>query len=143
MTVIAYDGHTLAADSQLNYGTTRLQCEKLFRLPDGGVVGFAGPSGKCHRLLRWMRGEGKRPLRLSNAHAIRVDPSGAVFLYAESSEPECITSRYVAIGCGDEFALGCMKSGKTAAEAVAMTIDHDSQCGGPVMTLQPCKQPLG
>lgn len=141
MTVIAWDGATLAADSQLNYGNTRLACEKLFSLPDGGIVGFAGDAAKCQRLLRWLRGEGPRPRRLANAHAIRVDAAGVAYLYAETSEAERITSRYVAIGCGDDFAMGCMVSGRSSAEAVALTIEHNSQCGPPVVTLQPGKQP--
>lgn len=137
MTVIAYDGHTLAADSQLNYGTTRLKCDKLFELPDGGIVGLAGSAAKCSRLLRYMREGGPIPKRLLNTHAIRVNADGTVDLYAESIEPERITSRVIAIGCGGDFAMGCMVSGKTSAEAVALTIEHDSQCGPPVVTLRP------
>ena len=141
MTCVAWDGVTLAADSQLNYGTTRLQCEKLFTLPDGGVVGLAGPAAKCSRLLRYISGDGPAPKRLLGVHAIRIHANGAADLYAESIEPERITSRVIAIGCGGDFAMGCMVAGKTAAEAVALTIEHDSQCGPPVVTLQPCNQP--
>lgn len=135
MTVIAWDGTTLAADSQLNYGTTRLQCDKIFRLPDGGIVGLAGPAAKCSRLLRYMREEGPPPKRLQACHAIRVGHDG-VFLYAESTEPERITSSVIAIGCGGDFAMGAMRAGKSAEEAVALTIEHDSQCGPPVVTLR-------
>lgn len=141
MTVIAWDGHTLAADSQLNYGTTRLKCDKLFALPDGGVAGLAGNAAKCSRLLRYMRGDGPAPKRLIGVHAIRVNPDGTADLFAESAEPERITSRAIAIGCGGDFALGCMASGKTSAEAVALAIEHDSQCGPPVVTLRPRSGP--
>lgn len=135
MTVIAWDGETLAADSQLNFGNTRLTCEKLYRLPDGSIVGLAGTAAKCTRLLRFMRGEGPAPKRLMGCHAIRVSADG-VYLYAETTEPERLTSRRIAIGCGGDFAAGAMAAGKSAAEAVALTIENDTQCGPPVVTMR-------
>lgn len=136
MTVIAWDGETLAADSQLNYGTNRLTCEKLFRLSDGGMVGMAGTAAKCIRLLRYIRGEGPAPKRLMSTEAIRVHPDGTVDLYPSTAVPERITSKLVVIGCGGNIALGAMAAGKTAAEAVAIAIEHDSNCGGPVVTMR-------
>ena len=54
MTIIAWDGKTLAAGKASTNCGYRRTCTKIFRVP-GGLVGFAGNGSRAMALLEWFR----------------------------------------------------------------------------------------
>jgi hypothetical protein len=54
MTIIAWDGKTLAADRAGTNCGYRRTVTKIFRVP-GGIVGFAGDGSRAMALLEWFR----------------------------------------------------------------------------------------
>ena len=144
MTVICWDGTTLAADSSLTLAGVRFSCEKIERFPDGSLFGAAGDGDDGLRLADFLKkgGKGRKP-KCDTVHALHILTDGRVHLYALSARPERITSPFAAIGTGSKFAMAIMWAGGDAAKACEAAIALDKSCSAPVQTLQPCKQPLG
>jgi len=120
MTIIAWDGRTLAADSSTTIGNTIEQRpdSKITVLPDGRAFAAAGASADVQRFRAWMAGDGRPP-------PIMVEPqSFAALLCVPDADPtarvKCFliegdslaypmeVSGLQAIGAGRDFVLGAM-----------------------------------
>ena len=115
MTCIAWDGKTLAADKMscsVGYGYT---VTKIYRLANGGIVGFSGDGDGAMALLAWLN-----------------SPRDAA-AYPLGQSIEC--QRY-AMGHGRDFALAAMHLGKSAREAVEVACALDVFCGNGIDTLE-------
>lgn len=141
MTVIAFDGKTLAADKQCTaFGYAHI-VTKIHRVP-GGLVGFTGNSGHAAALLAWFRDS--RPVENwpkahdESAGAIFVCETGEVLCYSGTDGPygEKREDKFMAFGCGRDYALAAMYLGKTAAEAVEIACALDVNCGMGIDTLE-------
>lgn len=142
MTVVAWDGKTLAADSAVTVGGMRLACEKIERFPDGSLYGAAGDGDETVKLADFIRkgGTGRRP-KCESVYALHILPDGTVNLYSGSAWPDRITSPFVAIGSGCKYAMAVMWAGFDSARACEAAIALDKSCSAPVVTLQHSKQP--
>lgn len=137
MTVIAYDGKTLAADKQSTVVGYAHTVSKIFRVP-GGRVGFPGQASHCMALLEWFKG-GRKPAEYPKSD----DPAGALFIADDGSvwgyggpHPEKYEDKFVAQGCGRDYALAAMYLGKPAREAVEIACALDVNCGNGVDVLE-------
>lgn len=135
MTVIAWDGKTLAADKQCTNAGYPTKVVKIFRV-QGGIVGFAGNASHAHALLKWFeegRDQNKWPKSQSDtaADAIFVDDTGKAFLYDGLNGPfaQPVYDKFAALGCGRDFALAAMFLGKGAFDAVQVACALDIHCG--------------
>lgn len=138
MTIVAWDGKTLAADKQstnVGYGHT---ITKIFRVP-GGRVGFSGAASHSLALLQWFK-DGRDPL----TYPKHDDPAGALFLPDEGGAwgyggpyPEKYEDKFIAQGCGRDYALAAMYLGKSAREAVEVACALDVNCGCGIDVLEP------
>jgi ATP-dependent protease HslVU (ClpYQ) peptidase subunit len=137
VTTVAWDGITLAADSQttLNGKAILLDSRKLCRLSDGRLVGFAGNTGAQINFEKWLEGEIKDyPKGEYSAVVINLDGSARCYEnendggYWEVSAP-------FARGSGETVALTAMICGKNAVEAVLLATQIDIYTGGPVQYL--------
>lgn len=54
LTVIAYKGGVMAADTQLTDGNSACRVRKIVRLPDGGVAGGCGVWASAYAALRYL-----------------------------------------------------------------------------------------
>lgn len=136
MTVIAWDGKTLAADKRSNFGGTILTTTKIARV-DRLLVGAAGPTGKCRAAVEWVR-NGRKPedfKDLGDIHLLVVESKDRVVMYDESPMPIVLADRCVAIGSGMGEALVAMACGKSAREAVELASRFNNTCGNGVDTL--------
>lgn len=140
MTIIAWDGKTLAADRQSTSNNMRRTTCKIYRVSDG-LIAITG-SG-CHgvALLDWFRGE-RDPLAWPKesgeiANIIHVTRQG-VFVYAGDLPAfgEPVLDSFVAFGSGRDYAMTAMHLGKTAAEAVEIACLFDVSCGMGIDTLE-------
>lgn len=142
MTVIAWDGTTLAADKRvlggyLISGATK----KIFRIGDA-LVGISGPLAESMARVAWWR-DGARPEAFPGTKAAPDDRVEMLVirqgelprLYGESPHPAPMTERCVALGSGEALALMAMRCGHDAAEAVRLTCELNASCGNGIDTL--------
>lgn len=141
MTVIAWDGKTLAADKQSTCSGSPSKVTKIYRVP-GGRVGFAGNALNARALLEWFRA-GRPPeawpkLRGNNhADALFIGDDGVVLGYSGiSPSPEIYEDQFVAMGAGRDYALAAMYLGHDARKAVEVACALDVFCGMGIDTLE-------
>ena len=131
MTTVAFDGTTLAADSQINgsyveYGN---KIEKVGNI----TIACAGTVSEIALFKRWCRDRTKDKPTLTDFSCLEIR-SGKVYYYDENLEP-LTPSIPVAIGSGSDFAMGAMLAGATAKEAVKIACKLDSNSGGKIKTV--------
>lgn len=133
MTVIAWDGVTLAADkSATSVGYART-VTKIFVIPDG-LVGMAGDQDHCLELLNWFRTGcdlEKYPKNLvdGNSSAMLIRKDGTCWSYGKLPYPQICEDRFDAMGAGRDYALAAMYLGHDARKAVEVACALDVTCG--------------
>ncbi len=134
MTVIAYDGYTLAADKQATGGGMKRSITKVFRVGDL-AVGFAGASSQSMQMLEWVRA-GRRPELFPDSQRDKDDwagvvviEGGRVLVYERTPYPILFEDPVFAYGSGRDFALAAMFLGVDARKAVAVACQFDDSCG--------------
>ena len=143
MTIIAWDGTTLAADKRAIYGDTAIRTTtKIFRI-DAALVGYAGHADVGEEVLTWFQSLMRDPAAYPAiqrdkdlwATLMVVWPDKEIWLYERTPSPVKFCPQNFAIGSGRDYAMAAMHLGKTAAEAVAITNLFDSSCGNGIDTL--------
>jgi len=140
MTIIAVKDDVMAADSVANAGGRLypVLVPKIARGPNG-IAGATGSTSDCVAFLAWFAaGEcGDKPAYTGagdeEMQAIVLRPDGTLWRYGAKELPFQVTNPY-AVGGGYawSFCEGAMLAGKSAEEAVALTIEHFSTVGGKV-----------
>ncbi|HEX5126493.1 MAG TPA: hypothetical protein VFW00_07110 [Rhodocyclaceae bacterium] len=139
MTVICWDGKTLAADKRVSFGTSISTTTKIHRI-NGMLVGCAGVAANGASCIQWVRDGMDR----SQYPAVQKDDpcsllvilaDGTIHYYSKTADPLVIECKTFAIGSGSEFADAALYLGKTAREAVEVAIALDSGCGNGIDTL--------
>lgn len=156
MTTIAYCRGVMAADSSQTAGGVRTaSVKKLHRLSSGAIMGACGSADI--RALIPLIDKVRDPRKLPSAAelaATRLDvtalivfPNGKIMTVSagpindDSTQywgevTECGIRGIAAVGSGDAFALGAMRAGKSAREAVAIACEFDVYSKQPVDTLK-------
>lgn len=146
MTIICTDGKTMAADSLQLRGdhlVVNRNRRKLFRLPDGSVVGMAGEASLIEATRKWMlagedydavpRAPGDIQMR-----GLRLYPDGRLELFDQLFCPFA-TEVPAAIGAADEMAVALLGAGLSPAHAVRECMKWCVWIGGAVRTMKPRK----
>lgn len=137
MTVIAWDGRTLAADSLTTFGDERslIPAEKI-RIAHGRAYGAAGIAGIFDALIEWHHAGADAaapPKGVDKEWSLLVieqDLTGWHYC-GEALHPMRIAAPW-SIGSGGRFAAGAMLAGADAAQAVEIAIRMSTTCGPPV-----------
>lgn len=139
VTVVAWDGTTLAADKRgTNYGF-HYTVSKLSRVDDC-LVGVFGSFARAGNYLSWLKA-GRDPATYpaqvtdSECYLLVVHRSGLIERFENSGYPVAIEERSHACGSGRDFAIAAMHCGKTAREAVELTCRLTIDCGNGIDTL--------
>ena len=132
MTTVAYDGKTLAADTQRN-GSFTLKAHKLYRLADGALFAAAGSVQEILAVLGWLNG-GEKPADLQDFEGLIITKHGAEIIGDRLMRTPSLEPFY-AIGTGSHFALAAMACGKSAVEAVRIAMRFDPFSGGRVESI--------
>lgn len=141
MTVIAWDGKTLAADKRATNCGMRYTVTKIFRVQDG-LIAFSGGGSHAMELLQWFRtarDPHSYPRRDDDGGAgtIHIDLAGRIFVYASAGPyPELVESPFFARGSGRDYAMAAMHLGSDAQHAVEVACVFDVSCGDGIDTLQ-------
>lgn len=123
MTTIAWDGVTLAADTQVTNNNVRGLYHKIHALPSGDVVAGCGLTAEVLEGVDWLiAGEEGEPPELCESTLIRLNADGRCWIYIGKMKK--IPAQSVdAWGSGGDFALAALTLGKTAKEAVIFASD--------------------
>lgn len=140
MTIIAWDGKTLAADKQSTSHGLGHTVTKIFRVTDTddrfiGLVGFVGSQPHALELLHWFRNgmhrstwpDSKTPGE--SADALFISPQREILAYIGTPHAQRYEDKFIAMGCGRDYAITALHLGKTAKEAVEIACLFDIQCG--------------
>lgn len=137
MTVIAWDGKSLAADRQATLGGNAFFQIKKIKKIGNLLCAFTGEAKYAESLFIWVE-DGmvkERFPNMPNNDQVRL----IVISESEISEYLSSTNRVIrpiqhiaAFGSGAEFAIGAMSAGVDAKKAVEIACEYDVYCGGGV-----------
>lgn len=147
MTVIAWDGKTLAADRLSHCNGVRMSVTKIHRF-DGMLIGGAGELDMVLEVIEWIR-SGRNPEKFPAAQRTRDDNQAVLLverdfgrggapvvrLYTRAPVAAPYESPFVAVGSGGVIAMTAMHLGKTATEAVEVASQLNAECGGGIDAL--------
>lgn len=150
MTLIAWDGRYVAADSQMTYGSTRASGEyKKIRKKGNTVYAFTGTAALFDPMIVWFEQGAKpeeRPIFADDdgRSTLIVWRDGKCHSYKIETPYPCECFAPDAWGVASDHALGAMDSGTTAIKAVERAIEREIYLGGPVLwvDLQPKRRQL-
>lgn len=141
MTVIAWDGETLAADKRHTNNGMIFSGTKIFHVGNL-LVGCSGRTCVGSEMIEWIR-KGRKPSKFPEiqktedfATTIVIEDRKAT-RYERTPYPCVIEDPFHAIGSGAEYALTAMYLGKSAKEAVEIASKFDDGCGNGVDVLYP------
>lgn len=145
MTVIAWDGQTLAADKRCSYGGMVCTVTKIFRIGNLLVAG-AGDFPHVLAMVEWVR-RGRDPADFPVAQGSKddwqpllvIEPGGKALIYERTPYPVHYEQDYMTLGSGREYARAALHMGADAVEAVRVASALDVNCGNGVdiLELQP------
>lgn len=142
MTVICWDGHTLAADKRAGGNDMPRTVTKIRRAKNGSLIGCTGTACGDMELMAWYEAGAdadKFPAihrdNAQSSHMIEITPDRKVRMYMNCPFPATFEDGNHAIGSGRDFAMAAMHIGKNAREAVEVAIALTATCGNGIDTL--------
>jgi len=147
MTTIAYDGITLASDSQATSSHIHTgDFQKIFKIKfESGacvLVAGCGDAFAISAFIAWVEDgmcEDEYPPNMDAFTGLVVSDSGA-YLFCDRPHPIPVHAPF-GMGSGGDFAIGAMAAGKSARDAVKVAITVDPYSGGKIKTLTLVKTP--
>lgn len=135
MSVIAWDGKSVAADKQATNATLRFTTTKLRQLGDGTVLGWTGEQSCGEALAAWYADGAIR----EKWPAFQAEKDGwcrlivisatGVLVYEQQPFPVPVEDPFMAWGAGRDFAMGALACGASASDAVKVASRFDTSCG--------------
>lgn len=142
MTVIVWDGKTLAADKRSVTSGLVAKVTKIRKI-NGSLVAGAGDFSPIMAMMRWFE-HGADPEKIPEcqkdkdryAYILVITPDKKIMRYEQDCLPYEIEEEKYAIGCGRDYALGAMAMGADAKRAVEIASMFDNGCGDGIDTLR-------
>lgn len=138
MTVIAWDGHTLAADKRGTQGGLPRTMTKIVR-HGAALLAVTGDWDVGSELRAWYvagADPAAFPPRARDDHAtLIVIARERIAVYVTGPYPTVIEDRRCAFGCGRDFAEAAMHLGHDAVRAVEVACALDINCGNGIDAL--------
>jgi ATP-dependent protease HslVU (ClpYQ) peptidase subunit len=139
MTTVAVDLDTMemACDSRCTSGDPDFSTQKIFKSPDGTLIGFAGNVNDALNFVEWYQAGADRSNKpefteKGSFSALTLNKEGC-----STWDNDCMRiamcSRFYAIGSGGMAAMTARHLGKSIEECVQIACIIDSQSGGPVI----------
>lgn len=154
MTTIAFDGETLASDGLATFNEGIIADYSFKKIYDtsGFSERFAavGVSGSVHAVdavLQCARQGGPEGIATQGMdfHAVLIDYEGNTYTWSGGNylwKYKSFNKKgVVAVGSGEDIAIGALEFGATAEEAVQIASQHDVYSGGEVVTIKVAKSP--
>jgi 20S proteasome alpha/beta subunit len=133
MTVIAFDGNSVAADRQATIGMNKNQCTKIFA-HGGCVLAISGYGAGGMALVDWWKSGGDKSSYPKAADGFETtlyvfQLGNPIKLYSRTPHCELLECEKTAFGCGADYAIGAMDFGANAVQAVECASRHSTGCG--------------
>lgn len=141
MTIIAWDGKTLAADKQATSGGYTYRTKKIYRVKDG-LAAFSGHADTGRAMLEWYKNGAvinEFPKYQDDKEIwspLTIFKKNGIFRYERTPHPIKVLEKKYAFGSGRDYAIAAMYCGKTAKEAVLIASKFDENCGLGVDSLE-------
>jgi ATP-dependent protease HslVU (ClpYQ) peptidase subunit len=147
MTVIAFDGKTLAADRQATEGGLRHITTKIKRINKGKFKGYlmagAGCTSQANQMMSWFE-LGAEPDAFPkyqdtedlSAQLLVISPAKEIFRFDFNPIPSVFYDEIYAMGSGRDVAMGAMVMGADAKQAVEVASEICAGCGLGVDVIQ-------
>lgn len=140
MTVIAWDGETLAGDKRMSMGCHVNTVTKIFAAGEY-LIGFTGSAKHMGPFRAWLE-SGAKPDTFPQCpaddqiHALAVRRDHTVWKFEGTAYPVQVEDRQASAGSGRDYARAAMHLGKSAREAVEIACLFDENCGNGVDVLR-------
>lgn len=135
MSVVVWDGKTLAADRQGTQAEIRVVVRKIHELKDGTFLAFTGSYEAGMAMVLWYEKGGNPdslpPSQNKNdwSRLIVFETDGRIITYEQYGIPIEVLDCPAAWGAGRDFALGAMAMGADARKAVEIVNQFSVVCG--------------
>jgi hypothetical protein len=143
LTTIAVSNGFVAVDSQVTGGNYVVRGQKVFRLPDGGVVAGCGSYQAAYAGIKWLldgeRGDGPD---IEGAQLVIVRPDHSIWIAEERWPAAPILDKEYAAGCGADLARLLLAQGKSPVQAVAEACELDAMSSGPILAMAVLPTPV-
>lgn len=142
MTTIAYRNGIMAADSAcFDSSLYQGEVDKLWMLPEIGLVGCSGEIGAMIQFVDWLKDGSERKKKPDlpddcDFESIVVGLDGEAVHYDRHLVPIRVANDLHAIGSGRKLALGAMMAGASAEEAVKIACHYDMVTREPIRTIR-------
>jgi len=140
MSVVVWDGKTLAADTQGTVGSQISRTSKIFRHKNARL-GLVGNYGRGLELVEWFK-SGEKIAKFPEldddedyAALIVIKDGETPYVYPGNERKEPVLDSFYAWGSGSNFALGALQMGASAVEAVEATCRWSTDCSLPYEAL--------
>ncbi len=143
MTIIVWDGETLAADKQATHSDLVRKVTKIRRIR-GHLVGVSGDWDRAQEVFDWFE-QGAEPEKMPAFQKVMDDfvgmlvitPDKRILKYERSHVPMDFSEEdWFCMGSGRDYAYGALYMGANAASAVMAASAFSSSCGQGVDTLK-------
>jgi len=130
MSVVAFDGKSVAADKQASFGNIKLTVNKLFHHFDE-VLSFVGDSEEGLMMINWYKNKETQefPKFKEYKTTLLVFSKEGYKYYELTDTPQTTETPFIAFGSGRDFAMGAMAAGADAEHAVGIACNYDINCG--------------
>lgn len=138
-TIIAdFRSRTMIADTLISNGSQSYRSQKMWRLKNGEIYGFAGNVESGIALRDWLNGNrdpAKKPDNSDDVDALLLTPTG---IQHWGTRGICIPidDDSYSVGSGSAFALGALRAGATPMKAMEIAAELDRATGGPFVELR-------
>jgi hypothetical protein len=140
VTTIACDGKVMAADGLVTNGNdiaVEFDEKKIWRLPDGSILGAAGSTDGCEAIRRFLSNADEKLETVAEFDAIRLMPDGSGLSYSDKGGEKSTRCTWPAtLGTGGSIALGALLAGASPRRAVEIACQRDCGSGGKIRTLR-------
>jgi hypothetical protein len=147
MTIIVWDGTTLAADRMASRNGHASTVDKMWR-HKGELIAHSGTYFQGELMRRWyMAGADVDTFpycrdKNYETDMIVVGKDGLVRLYNDGPMAAPLYDRQFAMGSGRDYAYGAMAMGADAVVAANVACSHETGCGMGVMAMKLIEDPV-
>lgn len=136
MTIIVWDGKTLAADKQATNSGLKRKVTKIYKVR-GNLIGFSGELDFAFAMKKWFEDGAdveKFPKHQEDDNKwvgmLVITPDKRVLKYERSPVPmEFTECDAMCIGSGRDYAFGALAMGANAVRAVEVACEYENSCG--------------
>ena len=138
MSVVAFDGKTLAADKQATCQGIKTTCHKIALVCDEKIdyaVAWVGVLSVGQSMMQWFASGADADdfpsfgAELEGTTLLIVASRKGVMIYEQNPVPLTFFDKFQAWGSGGPIALGAMAMGADAKKAVKIASTYDVNCG--------------